>query len=229
MTKRRFYYDTEFIEGKKQQFNSPPTIDLISIGIVDERGDFFYEISNEFDLNWAWFKNDNTIAEPNYWIRENVLKPIFADLCQRKSEWYDYNIEDDFHVDKLYALLKEFGKSNDQIKEGIIDFIKPSNENPVDLVGYYSSYDHVVLCWLFGRMIDLPDGMPMYTIDLKQVIDEEGNRLHLTMKNLVSDKYKTYHEFLKEHPGYPKQNKENKHSALHDAIWTSQLGKFLAV
>lgn len=226
MAKRKFYYDTEFIEGKKDKFINP-TIDLISIGIVDERGDFFYEISNEFDLNWAWYKNDNTLAEPNYWIRENILRPIFNDLIKR--DYKSVLFEEQFVLENLYVLIKEFGKSNEQIKKGIINFIQPSKEDPVDLVGYYSSYDHVVLCWLFGRMIDLPEGMPMYTIDLKQVIDEEGNRLHLTMQNFVSKSHRTYHDFLKEHPGYPKQNKEDEHSALHDAIWISQLGKFLGI
>lgn len=37
---------------------------------------------------------------------------------------------------------------------------------------YYADYDWVVLCQLFGRMIDLPKGWPMYCRDLKQLADE---------------------------------------------------------
>ena len=39
-------------------------------------------------------------------------------------------------------------------------------KGPFELWGWYSAYDHVILCQLFGRMIDLPKGWPMYTKDL---------------------------------------------------------------
>ena len=39
---RRYFYDTEFIEDGT-------TIDLVSIGIVDEAGREFYAVSTEFD------------------------------------------------------------------------------------------------------------------------------------------------------------------------------------
>ena len=39
---RRFFYDTEFIEDGT-------TIDLVSIGVVDENGREFYAVSTEFD------------------------------------------------------------------------------------------------------------------------------------------------------------------------------------
>jgi hypothetical protein len=40
--------------------------------------------------------------------------------------------------------------------------------------GYYADYDWVAFCWLFGSMIDLPKGWPMYCRDLKQLMDECG-------------------------------------------------------
>jgi len=40
---------------------------------------------------------------------------------------------------------------------------------------YYADYDWVALCQLYGRMIDLPAGWPMYCRDLKQLADECGN------------------------------------------------------
>ena len=42
---------------------------------------------------------------------------------------------------------------------------------------YYADYDWVVLCQLFGRMIDLPKGWPMYCRDIKQIADQYGVRL----------------------------------------------------
>ena len=63
--------------------------------------------------------------------------------------------------------------------------IKPRAEIAADLVAfagkkpqwwaYYADYDWVALCQLFGTMMDLPDGWPMYCRDLKQLADEQGN------------------------------------------------------
>jgi hypothetical protein len=43
---------------------------------------------------------------------------------------------------------------------------------------YYADYDWVVLCQLFGRMIDLPIGWPMYCRDFKQLSDWHGWKLN---------------------------------------------------
>ena len=58
----KYFIDTEFLEGtQKESFptslfrkNTPPTIDLISIGIVDENGREYYAISKDFNLKEAW-------------------------------------------------------------------------------------------------------------------------------------------------------------------------------
>jgi len=54
----RFFYDTEFIEDGR-------TIDLVSIGVVDERGREFYAVSTEFDAGLA-----------GSWVREHVLPQL---------------------------------------------------------------------------------------------------------------------------------------------------------
>lgn len=45
-----------------------------------------------------------------------------------------------------------------------------------ELWAWFSAYDHVVLSQLFGRMLDLPAGMPMFTNDLRSLIDWVGIR-----------------------------------------------------
>ncbi len=67
---RRFFYDTEFIEDGT-------TIDLVSIGVVDETGREFYAVSTEFDP-------DRAIP----WVRRNVLDqlPPPADRAWRSRE-----------------------------------------------------------------------------------------------------------------------------------------------
>ena len=54
----RFFYDTEFIEDGL-------TIELVSIGVVDEAGREFYAVSTEFDPE---------LAGP--WVRANVLDKL---------------------------------------------------------------------------------------------------------------------------------------------------------
>jgi len=67
---------------------------------------------------------------------------------------------------------------------------------------YYADYDWVVLCQLFGTMMDLPKGWPMYCRDVKQLCDEAGN------------------------PELPKQT-SGEHHALADAKWTRKAWDFL--
>ncbi|MFE0027312.1 polyadenylate-specific 3'-exoribonuclease AS [Amycolatopsis sp. NPDC059021] len=66
----RFFYDTEFIEDGV-------TIDLVSIGVVDERGREFYAVSTDFDP-----------AKAGPWVRENVLPklPSPGDQAWRSRE-----------------------------------------------------------------------------------------------------------------------------------------------
>lgn len=40
-----------------------------------------------------------------------------------------------------------------------------------ELWAWFSAYDHVVLAQLFGTMMDLPAGIPMYTHDLRAFLD----------------------------------------------------------
>jgi len=61
---------------------------------------------------------------------------------------------------------------------------------------YFGSYDWVVLCQLYGRMVDLPKGFPFWHHELKQLMED----CHLSLDDL------------------PKQNGV-KHHALADAAW----------
>ncbi|WP_406692205.1 polyadenylate-specific 3'-exoribonuclease AS [Saccharopolyspora sp. ID03-671] len=54
----RYFYDCEFIEDGR-------TIDLVSIGVVDETGREFYAVSTEFDA-----------ARAGAWVRQHVLPQL---------------------------------------------------------------------------------------------------------------------------------------------------------
>jgi len=141
----KFFYDTEFIEGTQSLLfgrKTPPTIDLISIGIKAEDGREYYAISKDFNIKEAWnrfdLKQNQGMGDVNnlppfrvYWIRENVLKPIFWDLYQRsdvtvKQDYGNLNnfAGSSFSNDLSYftSLIMEYGKSNNTIAEEIKTF-----------------------------------------------------------------------------------------------------------
>lgn len=211
----KYFLDTEFIEGLQQTkmlgFNvgeSKPTIDLISIGIVSEDGREYYAVSKDFNLQEAWDRYDTSpTKKKTYWLRENVLKPIFIDLMIQDLDWNkevltknlkgDYSSFDAYFTYRnFHKLIKTYGKHNSQIAKEILAFVYPNGLynteacEAKDLVtpncsvserpeffAYYADYDWVVFCWLFGTMNDLPKGFPMYCRDLKHMLDDKANEM----------------------------------------------------
>ena len=243
---------------KKWFGQTKPTIDLISIGIIAEDGREYYAISKDFNLKEAWNRYDlvkdgfrDCGMTPNYkkvyWLRDNVLLPIHYELAKRGldfnytfSEWKDiitareHGIYANRHYKTLKKLIKEYGKSNKQIAEDIKDFVfkgqgqKIRFDNSIQFYGYYSDYDWVVFCWLFGKMNDLPKGFPMYCIDLKQILDEKALRWHGNIQqnsSIFCDDFESKLDSIKSCKDYPKQT--NEHNALADAKWNFELYKFL--
>ena len=229
----KYYLDTEFLEGKQDKSflgikygETKPTIDLISIGIVSEDDRKYYAISKDFNIKEAWNRwqprtgcGDRNNTDPkHYWLRENVLKPIFDNLtildrCYDKHSSFTYA--------NFKYLVNKYGKTNKQITVEIEYFtlgeytningkklISPDRPNIIGeprFYAYYADYDWVVFCQLFGTMMQLPKGFPMYCVDLKQELDK------FDLKNKAKQ--------------LPKQ--ENEHNALADAIWTKQLHEFI--
>lgn len=253
----KYFIDTEFLEGPqtKRIFGiavgkTKPTIDLISIGIVAEDGREYYAVSREFNLREAWDRYQEEVNmdyKPNmgggsdgpynpmyirtYWIRENVLKPIFKEYAAVYA-----NGKLEFTYANMKLLINEFGLLNSEIAEEIKVFTskhrlqtEPLNieadTTPKKFYAYYADYDWVAFCWLFGKMIDLPDGYPMFCIDLKQMFDDKvAEKIRQWGPNA---KAFDMPEHIKTLPNYPKQQ-ANPHHALSDAHWDKELHDFLA-
>lgn len=218
-----YYFDTEFIEG----FHKPlfgrrrHFIDLISIGIVAENGREYYAISSEFK-----------VRDADDWVRQNVLCPMVTNYLRNYviggakmnhpllSEEYVHDLDK-----SIRWIQNTIGKSTKQIAAEIQcftaghDFHKFYNGYPatsetqqlLDLMhrkdppifyAYYADYDWVLFCSLFGRMIDLPKGYPMYCRDLKQMLDELGLDDFWKDQNVPTS---------------------NEHNALDDARWNKRL------
>lgn len=119
------------------------TIELISIAIVCEDGRELYMESTDYD--WS---------SSTEWLLENV-KPHLWHRNVREGNLFNR----DGGVGGFM--------SNIQIARAIARFIDPETNGKPEFWGYYAAYDWVLLCQLFGAMIDLPKGWPMYINDIK--------------------------------------------------------------
>lgn len=189
-------------------------------------------------------------SEPyrEYWLRDNVLQKLHRELYKRLSAmdngFHDLSLFK-FTYKNLKRLIRIFGKSNKQIaleiqlftrgvhlptsKEAAAHLLKYNvngdspwyTENPPVFYAYYADYDWVLFCSLFGRMIDLPQGYPMYCRDLKQIQDDDMLAWAPNGNQNNPDLYKCY----KNLEGYP--NQIDEHNALADAKWNQKLHQFL--
>jgi hypothetical protein len=103
---------------------------------------------------------------------------------------------------KENVLPKLGGSALQNSRQEIADWVKDFVGEKPEFWAYYADYDWVVLCQLYGTMMDLPKGWPMYCRDVKQLCDGLGN------------------------PDLPKQTSA-EHDALQDAIWTKSAWEFL--
>jgi hypothetical protein len=244
----KYYIDTEYLQGpqKKKMFGinygqTKPLVDLISIGIVGEDNREYYAIFKEFNLEEAWnrfqcreteyikgfgYETEKEI-EKVYWIRENVLRPIWEELSFRYIE--DRRFPDDnslFTCKNLKNLLDKYGKTNKQIAKEIKEFVgteetirnweQVKDKMNTQFYAYFGAFDYVAFSQIFGGFKGYPKSFPQYFIDLKQ----ESDRIEAVQKEK-----QIFFLPLKEYEKYPKQT--NEHNALADARWNKQLHEFI--
>lgn len=177
----RYYFDTEFIEDGK-------TIDLISIGIISEDGRELYLCNKECEFSKA-----------SDWVWDNVLKPM--GVIKRPGDGAMYPIDPGTWVSRLEIQDKVLEFCGGHLCE--TGYFRLKSEAPTpEFWAYYADYDWVVFCQLFGTMMDLPQGFPMYCRDIKQWAD----MLHVE--------------------SLPEQA-TGEHNALEDARWNKQAWEYL--
>lgn len=200
----RIYYDTEFIEDGA-------SIVLISIGMVTDDGRSYYAVNGDVDQepdgNWQHQSGKTTWQRvmEHPWLRGNVVPhlPITdADQLARHNAnaaplFGPRPVIDGVRLDRTHSDVKPRYVIANEVR----DFIQAAGPD-VELWAWYGAYDHVALCWLWGRMIDLPDGVPMWTNDLRQ----ERRRLG--------------------EPEMPRQA-DGEHNALADALHNRDMARFL--
>jgi hypothetical protein len=100
----------------------------------------------------------------------------------KACDWVKENV-----LSKLIGPMKPKHQIADEIKE----FVGPNPE----FWGYFSAYDWIILCQLYGRMLDVPNGWPHLCMDVKQLSV-------LLQRNIWQPET------------------DNVHNALNDALWT---------
>jgi hypothetical protein len=175
-----YFIDAEFYEDGER-------IHFISIAIVCEDGRELYYENGEFD--WS-------IVPADHWIQANVRPHLW-------TENYDMGPEIPPQFD-----VTDTGVSNRAfIANRIRNFcLRPDKGAPV-FFGYFCDYDWVVLCQLFGRMVDLPKGFPYFCMDLKQMMEER--KLTSEWKRIACP------------------DPVGEHNALVDARWNASLHKYI--
>jgi hypothetical protein len=123
----------------------PGILDLISLGIVAENGSEWYGVS-------GWFNTDRC----NPWVKKNVL-PHLHDPRKMVHGFVPSLDTFPHRKNMAHALMKFFD----------------GDKNP-EFWGYYSDYDWVAFCQIFGRMVDLPDHFPNFCLDIKQIMHQHN-------------------------------------------------------
>lgn len=154
---RRVWYDCEFIEDGR-------TIDLISIGMVDDAGAELYAVAQEIEENPLYERIGR-----HRWLMTNVVPhlPLRPDSEVKLPE---AQYAGSFHLDGTSNVIMP----RRMLRNAVRDYLLGPGE-PVELWAWYGAYDHVCLAQLFGSMIRLPKGIPMWTNDLRQEVQRLGD------------------------------------------------------
>jgi 3' exoribonuclease, RNase T-like len=105
-------------------------------------------------------------------------------------------------VPHLPAPGTDFWKPRAKIAAEVLAFVKV--HGVPEFWADHASYDWVALCQLYGRMIDLPPGMPMFCMDLQQML------VHSSIRRSE----------------LPVQDPAAEHDALQDARWLRRAHRF---
>ncbi len=125
--------------------------------------------------------------------REFYAEDTSADWSHA-NEWVKENVVP--HLN-----LREYGMTRAQIAGEILKFTNVGANRP-EFWAWYGDYDWVVLCQLYGTMMDLPASWPKYAMDLKQ------------LRMMTGD-------------GWMPEQTTTAHNALNDAKWTKEAWEYL--
>lgn len=198
----RYYLDTEFIE-------TSDSLDLISISLVSEdcRELYLINLEAQWELasQWVWnnvlYQIEDATPFPGFKVGSScnkTLKPIkglpWDNLTGIRNQVAEFIEAEEYYYNGAGNKLTEsINRTRFRLK----------NDRPTpEIWANYASTDWVCLYKLFGTMMDLPKGFPMYINDIQQERNRLGN------------------------PDLPEQ-KSGNHTALEDAKWVKESHEYL--
>lgn len=173
----RVTFDWEFLDDDGERIHP------ISLGMVREDGTEYYAINQDMPFG---------PISRNAWLMQNVM-PSLPVRTGHNDPW------DREHPDFIHV------KPKNQIRQEVLHFLMQT-PSP-SLWAWFAAYDFVLFAQLFGRMLDIPVGLPQRTNDIAQEWESLG------------------------YPRLPEQPHGN-HNALQDArfnlvrlLWLDQIAK----
>lgn len=163
-------------------------------------------------ISWHGKKNDQIAAEIFDFVNPDLGFHIEG---YSNSEFRDPMSKTSLHFDK----------------HNVTDINEHFYAQP-EFYAYFADYDWVLLCSLFGSMMQLPPGFPMYCKDIKQMLHEYAERLSIYMPTRYSsgdkdDTPEIKYAHLTSCKAYENLKNNNEHSALADAIWNKKVYDYL--
>lgn len=144
-----------------------------------------------------FIEDDKTIDPISIGLVREDGQEYYAEFieCDRSkaSQWVRENVFPHLINDDDCLGLKS------TIADNIVTFVGDKPE----FWAYCADYDWVLLCQLYGTMMDLPNGWPMFCMDIMQLWASIGH-----------------------YPELPKQASQ-VHNALADARWNAECWRFL--
>lgn len=154
-------------------------------------------------ISWHGKKNDVIAAEIFDFVNPDLG---FHTTGYSNSQFKDSKSSSSLHFDKHNVTI---------IKDHV--YAQP------EFYAYFADYDWVLLCSLFGSMMQLPPGFPKYCKDLKQYKDQAAENVVYMLDKSNSKEAKLI--AIESQKDYPLN--KNEHNALADAKWNYDLYKFL--
>jgi len=140
------FLDTEFLDDGR-------LIQPLSLALVSETGDEYYAVFADGGMD---------AAAGDEWLRAHVIPHLPVTLVASGSGW----AWDSGHAD--YARVRPRARIAAEVRAFLGGQPEP------EVWAWYSPYDAVVLCQLYGPMSTLPAEVPMFTRDLMQEADRTG-------------------------------------------------------
>lgn len=88
---------------------------------------------------------------------------------ERAGSWVRTHV-----LPKLPSPASPLWRSRRRIRDELAEFMGIESGGPIELWAWVGAYDHVALCQLWGPMTALPQPVPRFTLELKQLWYERG-------------------------------------------------------